>query len=129
MRNQLKSVWVLSNNYKLNLYFEIKLIGKNILKIMKFLKKTKQNVLLRLEKSTLWTYYKKTEDWWPVRWLYFKLFLWEEPRTDSRVGHGESESQLAKRLLSVRMFTACPWRQLTPRIRNKHSFGFQPVPM
>lgn len=52
MRNQLKSVWVLSNNYKLNLYFEIKLIGKNILKIMKFLKKTKQNVLLRLEKST-----------------------------------------------------------------------------
>lgn len=54
MSNQLKSVWVLSSNYKLNLHFEIKLIEKkNILKIKKYLKKTKQNVLLRLEKSTL----------------------------------------------------------------------------
>lgn len=59
MRNQLKSVWVLICNYKLNLHFEIKLIEKKILKIKKFLKKTKQNVLLRLEKITHWTYYKK----------------------------------------------------------------------
>lgn len=43
MSNQLKSVWVLSSNYKLNLHFEIKLIEKNILKIKKFLKKKNQN--------------------------------------------------------------------------------------